>query len=115
MRKEAAKRLTRLLVFDIFRRNFAAFALCLLFLACIILWATNFAISRQMIEGRFVRWTMQQSQAGPGTPYAFVDLLDGRTVGALTSQNWRPPEPGSVVKVEEGMAFWGGRSYRIVP
>jgi hypothetical protein len=58
---------------------------------------------------------MQQSHSGQGQLRIFVDLPDGRTVGAAASQGWQPPEAGSAIKIDERVLLWGGKSYRILP
>ncbi len=116
MKKETARHFTRLVVFDIVRSNLAAFAFGLLFLTCMALWiASRFVISSQTVEGRFVRWTVGQDYDGQGNPHIFVDLPDGRTIGAAVPTDWRPPAVGDAIRLEELTLLWSGRRYRLAP
>ena len=115
MRKEAAKRLSRQLALRSIIRNVPAILMALLIVGALVLWVTNVPVSRQIIEGRFVRWTVHQSDHGQSLPRVFVDFPDGHTSAVVAWADWHPPGVGSTVRVEEQTLRWYGKYYRLVP
>jgi hypothetical protein len=78
-------------------------------------WVTNVPVSRDILDARFVRWTVHQADEGQSLPRVFVDLPDGRTIAAVAWADWRPPEPGAPIRLQEEKMRWYGRNYRIIP
>lgn len=115
MRKETARRLNRQLALETIVRNILPVLLGLLIAVGLVFWVTNVPVSRQIVEGRFVRWTVHQSSYGQALPRVFVDFPDGRTTAVVAWADWQPPPAGSVIRVEEGSLRWYGKYYRLVP
>ena len=115
MRKETGRRLNRQLAFGAIKSNILAILLGLLIAGALVFWVTNVPVSRQIIEGRFVRWTVHQSDEGQSLPRVFVDFPDGHTSAVVAWADWHPPEAGATVKVEEETLRWYGKYYRLVP
>ncbi|WP_119270628.1 hypothetical protein [Taklimakanibacter deserti] len=114
MRKDAARKLSRQLTSEALRGNLLAIPFGLLIIAGLIFWTTNVAVSRHIIEGRYVRWTVHQSDKGQSLPRVFIDLPDGRTLAVVAWPDWRPPEAGSAVRIEEQSLRWYGKRYSLV-
>ncbi|WP_162914187.1 hypothetical protein [Taklimakanibacter lacteus] len=115
MKREATRRLDRQLALEAVTGNIFAVLLGLAIAAGLLFWVTNVPVSRQTIEGRFVRWTVHQSDKGQSLPRVFVDFPDGHTTAVVAWADWRPPEVGSAVRVEEETLRWYGKYYRLVP
>ncbi len=115
MRKELARRLDRRMTLDAILKFVAPVLVGLPVAAWLIFWATNVPVSRDILEARFVRWTVHQADEGQSLPRVFVDLPDGRTIAAVAWADWRPPEPGAPIRLQEEEMRWYGRNYRIVP
>src|SRR5262245_12302860 len=115
MKRTINRRITRYLIVDRFLRV----ALPLLVLSPIwgyfVFQALNVPISHQAIEGRFLYWTVGQKDKGQSIPRVFVDLPDGRTTAVVAWADWRPPPPGSVIRIEQQTLRWYGTRYRLVP
>jgi hypothetical protein len=115
MRNELARRLDRQMTIEAIPKFIAPILVGLPVAAWLVLWMTNIPVSRQSIEARFVRWTVHQADEGQSLPRVFVDLPDGRTIAAVAWADWRPPEPGTPIRLQEEKLRWYGRNYRIVP
>lgn len=115
MRRDAARRLSRQLAFEAILRNLLPVLFGFLAAAGLIFWTTNVPVSRLILEGRYVRWTVHQSDKGQSLPRVFVDFPDGRTTAVVAWADWRPPQVGSVIRVEEEALRWYGKYYRLVP
>lgn len=87
MRRELIRRLDRQLALEATVRNILPVLFGLLAAAWLVFRVTNVPVSRQILEGRFVRWTVHQADKGQSLPRVFVDLPDGRTIAAPA---WRP-------------------------
>jgi hypothetical protein len=81
----------------------------------ILFQVTNVPVSRQIIEGRFLYWTVGQKDRGQPMPRVFVDLPEGRTTAVVAWADWRPPETGSAIRIEQQSLRWYGTRYRLVP
>jgi hypothetical protein len=114
VRKEAAKKLSRQLTHEAIWKSVLPVLLGFLIIAGLIFWTTNVAVSRHIIEGRYVRWTVHQSDKGQSLPRVFIDLPDGRTLAVVAWPDWRPPEAGSAVRIEEQSLRWYGKRYSLV-
>lgn len=115
MRREAARKLSRHLAFEAILKSLLPMLTGILIAAGLALWTTNTPVAREILEARFVRWTVHQADEGQSLPRVFVDLPDGRTIAAVAWAGWRPPEVGSSVRLQEEKMRWYGRNYRIVP
>lgn len=115
MRKEAVRALDRHLALEAIGKTILPVLVGLLAAAWLVFWVTNVPVSRQILDGRFVRWTVHQADKGQSLPRVFVDLPDGRTIAAPAWADWRPPEPGDPIRLQEEALRWYGRNYRIVP
>jgi len=115
MREELARRLNRHMAREAILKMIAPVLVGLPVSIWLIFWATNVPVSRDIIETRFVRWTVHQADKGQSLPRVFVDLPDGRTIAAVAWADWRPPEVGSPVRLQEEKMRWYGKNYRIVP
>lgn len=115
MRRELARRLDRQMALEAILKIIAPVLIGLLAAIGLVFWVTNVPVSRDIIEARFVRWTVHQADKGQSLPRVFVDLPDGRTIAAVAWADWRPPEPGAPIRLQEEKLRWYGRNYRIVP
>ncbi|MBK1864902.1 hypothetical protein [Taklimakanibacter albus] len=115
MRKELTRLLNRQMTLEAILKFVAPVLVGLPVALWLIFWATNVPVSREILDVRFVRWTVHQADKGQSLPRVFVDLPDGRTVAAVAWANWRPPEPGTSIRLQEEKMRWYGRNYRIVP
>ena len=115
MKRPSQQSISHWLVFDFIRHNILAILLGLLIAGALVFWVTNVPVSRQIIEARFVRWTVHQSDTGQSLPRVFVDFPDGHTSAVVAWADWHPPEAGATVKVEEETFRWYGKYYRLVP
>lgn len=114
MRKEAASKLSRQLAFEAILRSLLPVLFGFLIAAGLIFWVTNVPVSRQILDGRYVRWTVGQTDYGQSMPRVFVDLPDGSTIAAAAWADWRPPEAGNTIRVEEQSLRWYGKRYSLV-
>jgi hypothetical protein len=114
MRQEAARKLDRQLAFEAIWRNLLPVLLGGLVALGLIFWVTNTPVSHQIIDGRYLRWTVGQTDYGQSMPRIFIDLPDGSTIMAAGWADWRPPPAGSVIRVEEQSLRWYGKRYHLV-
>jgi hypothetical protein len=114
VRQGAAKRLNRQLAYEAIARSILPILLGLLLVAAMVFWVTNVQVSQKIVEGRFVRWTVGQADKGQSMPRVFIDLPDGKAVMAVAWADWRPPPPGSLIRVEEQSLRRYGKRYRLV-
>jgi hypothetical protein len=114
VKRPSQQSITRWLIFDFVRRNWHAFALVFFFVALAGAWLTNDPISTRVIEGRFVRWTLEPSK-GPPNSWVYVDLADGRTTAIEVWSGWQPPPIGSVLRLNEATLRWFGKAYSLAP
>jgi hypothetical protein len=114
MKRPSQQSISRWLIFDFVRRNFHAFALVFFFIVFFVLWFTNDLVSTSVIEGKFIRWTMQPNQ-GPPSIWVYVDLADGRTTAVEAWAGWQPPTVGSAVRLNEYTLRWYGKTYGLAP
>ena len=115
MRKEAIRKLNRQLAFEAILGNILPVLVGFLAAAWLIFWVTNVPVSRHILEGRYVRWTVHQADEGQSMPRVFVDLPDGRTTAVVAWADWQPPEVGSTIRVEEETLRWYEKYYRLLP
>lgn len=115
MRKELTRQLNRRMTLDAILKFVAPVLVGLPVAVWLIFWVTNVPVSREVLDARFVRWTVHQADKGQSLPRVFVDLPDGRTIAAVAWADWRPPEPGAPIRLQEEKMRWYGRNYRIVP
>jgi hypothetical protein len=109
-------RITRHLLIQWVRQNWPLALVGPLLVAAGVVLSLNYPVERRMVEGKYIRWTLDQaSTTGRAEPRSIVycDLTDGRTVMAIARPGWVPPHPGDVIAIEEQTMFWGGRRYRI--
>jgi hypothetical protein len=114
VRKETARILSRQLAFEATLRNLLPILFGFLIAAGLIFWVTNVPVSHQIAEGRYIRWTVGQSEYGQSMPRVFINLPDGSTIMAVAWADWRPPVAGSVIRVEEQSLRWYGKRYLLV-
>jgi len=57
----------------------------------------------------------REAPEGQSMPRVFVDLPDGRTTAVVAWADWRPPEQGSVIRIEQQTLRWYGTRDRLVP
>jgi hypothetical protein len=114
VKRPSQQAVSRWLVFDFIRRNWHAFALVFFFVALASAWLTNDPVSTKVIEGKFIRWTMQASKGSPST-WVYVNLADGRTTAVMAWPSWQPPAVGSLVRLNESTLRWFGKAYSLAP
>lgn len=114
MRREAARKLSRQLAFEAILKSLLPTLFGSLIVAVLIFWTTNVPVSRQILEGRYIRWTVGPTKTGQSMPKVFVDLPDGSTIMVVAWGDWRPPETGSTIRVEEQALRWYGKRYTLL-
>jgi hypothetical protein len=109
------QRITLVLTWDWIKRNSLLPPVAILALGISAYFLIDAPISRQHLEGKLLRWTMEQPSIKWAEPnaIAIVELPDGRTVVAVASSLWRPLPAGSLVVVEEQTMLFGRLRYRL--
>lgn len=115
MRKEAARKFSRQLALEAILKSLLPVLAGILIVAGLALWTTNAPVARQILGGHYVRWTMDQTKSSPSTTRIFIDLPARGTVMVTAWPDWRPPEAGSLIRVEEQTLRWYGKRYSLVP
>jgi hypothetical protein len=109
------QRITLVLAWDWIKRNWLLAPAAILALGVASYFLVDAPLSRERVEGKLLRWTMDQASIDWLEPnaIAIVELPDGRTVAAVASSLWRPLPPGSPVVIEEQTMLFGRLRYRI--
>ncbi len=115
MRREAARRLSRQLAFEATLKSLLPALIGILVIAGLALWTTNTPVAREILEGRYARWTLTQAKSSSSTTRIFVDVPGRSSIMVTAWPNWTPPEPGSLIRVEEQTLRWYGKRYSLVP
>jgi hypothetical protein len=111
----ANQRITLVLAWDWIKRNWLLVPASILILGVAAYFLLDAPIARQPLEGKLLRWTMDQASIEWAEPnaIAIVELPDGQVVGATASSLWSPPPAGSLVLIEEQVMLFGRLRYRI--
>lgn len=115
MRREAARKFSRQLAFEAILKSLLPILIGILVVVGLALWTTNAPVARQTLEGRYVRWTKDQTKSSPSTTRIFIDVPGTGSIMVTAWPNWTPPEPGSMIRVEEQTLRWYGKRYSLVP
>jgi hypothetical protein len=109
------QRITLVLVGDWIKRNWLLVPASILIFGVAAYFLMDVPIARQPVEGKLLRWTMDQASIEWAEPnaIAIVELPDGRVVGAIASSLWSQPPAGTSVLVEEQVMLFGRLRYRI--
>jgi hypothetical protein len=114
--KTLNRRISRYVAWRWIRKNWLLTIVGPVAIAVFAVYFSDHPVSMQVVEARFLRWTVDQSalsDVGVWRPIVIADLLDGKTVMAAAEPEWVPPKPGDPIRLDEYRMLWSGARYRI--